>query len=183
MNKKKTAEKEIYVSVDIEASGPIPGEYSMLSIGACIIGKEQDVFYVELKPISDKYVTAAILVAGLSLEKLKKNGVGPEEAMKKFDQWLNKVCNGRPILVAFNAPFDWSFINYYFHRFLGRNPFGISCIDIKALYMGKFMTTWVNTSKANMKPEVLSEKEHTHHALDDAIEQADIFRKIIEHKG
>ncbi|SSH65668.1 Uncharacterised protein [Klebsiella pneumoniae] len=28
-------EKEIFVSVDVEASGPIPGKYSMLSIGAC----------------------------------------------------------------------------------------------------------------------------------------------------
>jgi ribonuclease T len=31
-------EREIYFSVDIEASGPIPGEYSMLSLGACLVG-------------------------------------------------------------------------------------------------------------------------------------------------
>jgi len=28
------SKKEIYVSIDIEADGPIPGPYSMLSIGA-----------------------------------------------------------------------------------------------------------------------------------------------------
>ena len=29
---------DTYISVDIEASGPVPGEYSMLSLGACVVG-------------------------------------------------------------------------------------------------------------------------------------------------
>ena len=32
---------DVYVSADIEADGPIPGPYSMLSLGMCIAG-EQD---------------------------------------------------------------------------------------------------------------------------------------------
>ena len=45
------------------------------------------------------------------------------------------------VFVGFNAPFDWSFVNYYFHRFLGHNPFGFTAVDIKAYYMGAADTT------------------------------------------
>ena len=30
-------DQDNYFSVDIEASGPIPGEYSMLSLGVCLV--------------------------------------------------------------------------------------------------------------------------------------------------
>jgi hypothetical protein len=41
----------------------------------------------------------------------------------------------------FNAPFDWSFVNYYFHRFTGANPFGFTALDIKAVHgrYGQYM--------------------------------------------
>lgn len=60
--------EEAYISVDIEASGPIPGEYSMLSLGACVVGDTAKTFYREIKPITDKYVQRAFrglrLIAG-----------------------------------------------------------------------------------------------------------------------
>lgn len=43
--------KEVFISVDIEASGPIPGEYSLLSIGACMVDNPDESFYAELKPV------------------------------------------------------------------------------------------------------------------------------------
>ena len=51
--------KELFISVDIEASGPVPGTYSMLALGACVVTNCQDRFYVELKPISQASVPAA----------------------------------------------------------------------------------------------------------------------------
>jgi len=66
--------KETYISVDIEASGPIPEVYSMLSVGACVIGDTSKTFYVELKPLNDNYIQQALDVTGFSMEKLKKNG-------------------------------------------------------------------------------------------------------------
>ena len=41
-----------------------------------------------------------------------------------------------PIFVSDNVVFDWQFINYYFHRFVGRNPFGFSGRRIGDLYSG-----------------------------------------------
>ena len=66
-------------SIDVKASGPIPGEYSMLSIGACIVGNTKKRFYVELKPLNGKYVKQALKVCGLSMKKLKREGVEPED--------------------------------------------------------------------------------------------------------
>ena len=45
-----TPKIEIYISVDVETSGPIPGEYSLLSIGARSVGHPEQNFYSELKP-------------------------------------------------------------------------------------------------------------------------------------
>ncbi len=172
---------EIYISVDIESSGPIPGEYSMLSLGACLVYKPSQTFYVEFKPISDKYVMEALVVSGLYMTQLKETGLDPTVGMTQFEEWINKVCQkDRPVFTAFNATFDWMFMAYYFHRFLGRNPFGISGLDIKAYYMGKFNTRWEQTTKRKIDPSILPTRKHTHYALDDALEQAELFRKILD---
>ena len=174
---------EIYISVDIEASGPIPGEYSMLSLGAAVVNDISKTFYIELKPINDNYIQRALEVSKLSMNELKLRGIEPAKAMKDFEEWINEVCasigNARPVFVAFNATFDWSFINYYFHKFLGRNPFGISGLDIKAYYMGMKHCSWGETVKKKIDMQFKSARKHTHNALDDAIEQAEIFEKMI----
>lgn len=43
---------ELYVATDVEADGPIPGEYSMLSFGMAVVGMTHINFYTEIKPIS-----------------------------------------------------------------------------------------------------------------------------------
>lgn len=176
---------EVYISVDIESSGPIPGEYSMLSLGACVVGEVPKTFYREIKPITDNYLPEAIEACGLSLEKLNQTGSEPATAMREFESWIKEVSNNdRPVFVAFNATFDWMFVAYYFHKFIGRNPFGISGLDIKAYYMGKFGTSWGETSKKRMDKSILPVgHEHTHNALDDAVEQAEIFKRILEFTG
>jgi hypothetical protein len=41
----RAAALEAYVSVDVETAGPYPGQYSMLSIGACLVADRQRTFY------------------------------------------------------------------------------------------------------------------------------------------
>jgi ribonuclease T len=180
----------VYISVDIEASGPIPGEYSLLSIGACIVGQEDEKlsrFYVELKPISDNFVQEALDVTGFSMEHLKQNGTDPLDAMKQFDSWLNTITNGgksKPVFVAYPVGFDWSFVNYYFHKYLKFNPFGISGIDVKSVWLGKTNQKWHKISKQSiLRALKITDLEHTHNALDDAVEQSRIFKGILEYCG
>jgi DNA polymerase III epsilon subunit-like protein len=174
-------QSEIYISVDIEASGPIPGEYSMLSIGACVVGHIERSFYTELKPLNDHFEEKAIKVTGLSMETLKENGEEPASAMAQFEDWIKSVAEDkRPVFVGFNATFDWLFTHWYFIKFLGYDPFGISGLDIKAYYMGKHNTTWGETVKKTVRSDYPTKTVHTHNALDDAIEQADIFEKMMK---
>jgi DNA polymerase III epsilon subunit-like protein len=176
--------KENFVSIDIESSGPIPGEYSMLSLGANLIANPNETFYATFKPISDNFVPEALTISGFTLEELRETGTDPEQAMTDFEEWLkNNSKEGRPIATGFNMSFDWQFINYYFHRFLKRNPLGINALDLKGYYMGKFDTRWSETSKQRMDERFKGPNPHTHNALDDAIEQGELFYNIKAHPG
>lgn len=176
-----TYKSETYISVDVETSGPIPGEFSMLSLGACVVGNTNQTFYTEIKPLNDNFIKQALAVNGLKIEDLKIKGEKPAEAMGRFEKWVKQVSGDyRPVFVAFNATFDWSFTHWYFVKFLGRNPFGISGLDIKAYYMGMKNVGWGETTKKHVRSQFQPKTQHTHNALDDAREQAEIFEKMLK---
>src|SRR5436190_12276591 len=141
---------DLYISVDIEADGPIPGEYSMLSLGACAVdglsrAPEVDgpelpagTFYVELQPISSRFVPEALAVSGLDRERLAREGAPPAKGMADFSGWIGSLAgrDHRPVFVSFST-WDWSFVYYYLIRFTGSSPFGHSSLDIKSFYMGR----------------------------------------------
>jgi DNA polymerase III epsilon subunit-like protein len=176
---------ESYISVDVETAGPNPGQYSLLSIGACPVEAPEKTFYVELKPVNREMQASASAVHGLSLEELEERGLSPAHAMLRFADWLEQVtpAGSRPVFVAFNAPFDWMFVCDYFHRFQGRNPFGHTALDIKAYAMGLEGTTWGETSMAHITRRFLEDRPLSHNALQDAIQQAELFKKIVEGAG
>ncbi len=173
---------DVYISVDVETAGPNPSQYSLLTIGACVVGKPQRTFYVELRPVTMNAVPEALAVSHLSMPRLADHGVEPAEAMKRFESWLKGEVIGkqRPVFVAFNAPFDWMFVNDYFYRYLGRNPFGHSALDIKSFYMGLAQVDWKDTSMRDISIRYLGDRQLTHHALRDALDQAEIFEKLRE---
>lgn len=101
---------DCYISVDVEASGPIPGEYSLLSIGACVVSDKEKRFYAELKPINDNHIKRALEVCKLSMDVLKESGEEPSVAMKRFVAWASGVSNGKhPVFCSFGT-FDWMFV-------------------------------------------------------------------------
>jgi len=172
--------QECYISVDVEASGPIPGEYSMLSLGACCVDDLENGLLIELKPISSAADSEAMKVTGATLKEYEERGLDPREAMLGFGQWIaSRVGDDAvPVFVGFNAPFDWSFINYYFHRFTGHNPFGFAGLDIKALYMGKWGTRWDETKSSLIAKRLGVQASGDHNPLHDAQFQAQLFNAI-----
>lgn len=172
---------EVWVSVDVETSGPAPSTHSLLSIGACLVDEPDKNFYVELKPTTDVAIESALAVGGFTLEHLAETGVEPVEAMERFEQWLTAAVPAGhvPIFAGFNAPFDWMFVADWFERFLGRNPFGHSAIDIKSYYLGFAGGTWADTSMAKVAPLYREGRELSHNALEDAKDQAELFRAMI----
>jgi DNA polymerase III epsilon subunit-like protein len=171
--------QESYISVDIEAAGPIPATYSMLSLGAVVVDDPKSTFYVEFRPVNDKSVPEAMKVVGRTLQEFEQSGRDPKDAMIAFRDWLSSIAKGKkPVFVGFNATFDWAFVNFYFHHYLRENPFGFGGLDIKSYYMGMTGCTWAETRSSRIAPEFTSPLAHTHQALDDAIEQAEMFRKM-----
>jgi ribonuclease T len=176
-----TQKQEIYIVVDVEASGPSPSGYALLSIGACTIKEPGQTFYVELQPDRSAFTAEAMAVNRLSLDRLAAEGLPPDEAMQELANWVAQVVppDAHPVFAAFNAPFDWMFVNDYFHRYLGYNPFGHSALDIKAYYMGLHGVTWGETSHTQVGNRYSGKDEFTHHALGDAIDEAEILRALL----
>jgi DNA polymerase III epsilon subunit-like protein len=172
--------REVFISVDIETSGPIPGEYSLLSIGACWVDDDSQAFECELQPINSNAVQAAMEVTGLSLDRLQRDGIAPSDAMHRFRNWLEQISkpDGKLVFVGFNASFDWSFVNYYFHLYLGENPFGFTALDIKSLFMGATGCDWDSTRSSKIASVLQPSRSGSHDALQDARYQAEIFRLI-----
>jgi ribonuclease T len=172
---------EVYISVDVETAGPIPSQYALLSIGACLVLDPSIRFYAELQPDKEAFTPEALQICGLDLATLKITGLAPRAALEQFSAWVNRHTPSgmKPVFVAFNAPFDWMFISEYFFRYLDHNPFGHKALDMKAYYMGHNHTRWDQTGYEKITkhygiPDVLS-----HNALEDAVMQAQIFRTML----
>jgi len=183
--------KSLYISGDIEASGPIPGDYSMLSIGMSVVGHEDDpdmCFYVELKPIPGAKVNPESMkyVGGLTLEYLEEHGLEPAEAMLRLKEWIERVTppGHVPVFVAWPAHFDWMWLQWYFIHFLGQSPFGRGsgrALDVRSFTMGRTGLDYTQASKRTLKRMgIRSRYRHTHNALDDAKGQGDLFGQIYE---
>jgi ribonuclease T len=101
-------------------------------------------------------------------------------AMEAFQRWILARCgdDASAVFVGFNASFDWAFVNYYFHRYVGSNPFGFAALDIKSLYMGAAKSTWAQTRSSQVSKHVNATKSGDHNALHDALYQAELFRLI-----
>lgn len=173
---------EVLISVDVEASGPSPSIGSLLSIGACLISDPSVGLYLELKPLADLGWSAeAERIHGLERGQLLRDGLEPAAAMGRLAEWIADVAADRqPVFVGFNAPFDWMFVADYFWRFLGRNPFGISALDLKSYYMGReAVVAWSDTRKVHIEKRFGLESEHSHHALQDARDQARMAQVLL----
>jgi len=171
-----------YISVDVETAGPTPAEFALLSIGACTLPAPRKTFYIELQPDRPAFSPTAMDVHNLDPLRLAADGKPPKEAMQAFADWLAQVMpeHASPVFVAFNAPFDWMFVNDYFIRYTGDNPFGHSAIDIKAFFMGRVGVPWRQTSKRFIDSTLPEPSPLTHHALEDALVQADLFLKVAD---
>lgn len=184
-------EEICYVCVDLEASGPVPGLYSMLSLGAVCIEEDPGgprpgpSLYLELRPLPEAGVDpGAMSVHDLDLETLEREGMEPRRALERCSEWVTTHADGRePVFVGHNAPFDWSFINWYHHRFEVANPFGYKALDTKALAMGVLGIPWLETHKERLSRELegLSPEDRTrkHRADYDAAYQAEILCALL----
>jgi Exonuclease len=150
-----------YVMVDVESDGPIPGDYSMICVGAVLVQEGlQETFYGRLRPISQQWIPEALAVSGFSrAETLSFDD--PKTVMETFAHWIAKNVKGRALFVSDNNGFDFAFVSWYFWHFIGANPFGHSSTNLGSLYKGLVKDTFQNFKH-------LRQTAHTHHPVDDA---------------
>ena len=178
-------------SLDCEASGPVPPLYNLLSVGVTAVHPEADhytlgsSFYVELKPIFPGFDREALAVCGLDVDRLRREGAEPREALERLAEWLKRERHSReqPVFVGHNAVFDWAYVSYYYAHFEMKNPFGYKGIDIKSLAMGRLGIPWTETSKEKLQ-SVLGlppqDPARIHRADYDAHYQAMILKALLE---
>jgi hypothetical protein len=154
-----------YVMVDIESDGPIPGDYSMICFGAIIVEPSlSKIFYGQLRPISERWIPESLAICGFTREETLEFREAAT-VMLRFQTWLSQHCGDSPIFISDNTGFDWQFINWYFHHFMGSNPFGFSAAHLGSLYKGIVR----DTSRSFRH---LRRTRHTHHPVDDAMGNA-----------
>lgn len=157
--------------VDVEADGPAPGLYSMVCFGAVKLSDELDeTFYGQTRPITESFIPEALAISGFS--RIEHEGFDePEAAMKAFAQWVTETSKGRPVFFSDNPAFDWQFINYYLHRYVGSNPFGFSARRIGDLYCGMQMNAYAGWKH-------LRKTTHDHHPVNDAKSNAEALLEM-----
>ena len=188
---------DTYFSADVETDGPIPGPYSILSFALVYAGsfdgnrfdrpeQYEHIFYRELKPISESFEPEALRVNGLDRERLVTSGSSPEDAMTEACEWVQHLAGQtKPVLVAYPLSFDWNWLYWYFIKFSKQgSPFDYSrCFDIKTALAVKAGIPISKAGRSKLQESLRSTRVHTHHAIDDAIEQAEIFANIFEWVG
>ena len=151
------------IVVDVESDGPFPGPYSMVCFGAVMVdkaGKLENTFYGQTRPVSDGWNPEALAISGFSREEHKTFG-DPKEVITNFAGWLDSLPGGKPIFYSDNLAYDWQWINYYFHFYTGKNPFGFSGARIGDIFKGYYNDPFIKYKQHR-------KTKHTHNPVDDA---------------
>lgn len=181
--------------VDLEANGPVPGLYDMVSLGAVVVAPDEDgrlaigaSVYLEIQPQAPRFDPKAAAIHGLDQDRLRREGLPRRDAALALAQWVKAQTRPgtEPAFVGHNAPFDWSFVAWTYAAEELPNPFGYKALCTKALSAGVLDLHWLDTGK-----EVLSErlglpaedKSQKHRADYDAAYQAEILVALLRHQG
>lgn len=178
-------EQELYISTDIEADGKIPGESSMLSLASAVYTQDKqliDTFSVNLKELPGAKPHPETMQwwkdYPQAWEACRQDQLEPAIAMKQYSSWL-KTLHGELVFVGYPAAFDFMWVYWYLMRFVGDSPFSFSALDIKTVAMMLLRQPYQKTTKSMMPKHWFDGLQHTHQALDDAIQQGAMFCNML----
>lgn len=172
--------KELFVSVDIEADGRIPGRNSMLSFGSAAITMEKElvaVFAANLETLPGAAGDAETMAwwekQPVAWQACRADPQDPETALRTYAAHLRDLGRrfGRPTFIGYPGAYDFGWINWYLHRFAGENPFGISGLCLKSFAAARLDCAFHEATKRRFPKRWFDRLPHRHVALSDAIEQ------------
>lgn len=162
-----------YIVVDIESDDQSPATGSMVCFGAVLVSDTTKTFYGKTKPITDKWNPEALAISGFS-RKTHETFDEPKKVMQNFLEWIESVSDGKPTFISDNPAFDWQWINFYFHKYIGKNPFGFSARRIGDLYCGMVK----DASKNSEWKKKFRKTEHDHNPVNDAKGNAEALQAM-----
>jgi hypothetical protein len=196
----------IYFSMDIETDGVVAGRNNMLSLGACAIDMETgdiiSTFKMNLSLVPDLLVDRDTMnwwkQHPEAYQAARKDAVPPSVVMIEFVRWVLNFSTPDSIIFAWKPVMDLAFVRYYLHRFhpqgeflaihsiFGRQGFGmdqktVAALTLRQPYRKTKMDSLPNSVRLNDKSEVI--EQHSHDALEDAMEQAHIFWNCVRRIG
>ena len=185
--------EERFISIDIETDGPIPGDNSMLALGA-VAWKNVDgrwgecaSFYQTLEPLDGAEQDPDTMTwwgdKPEAWAAATKDPQPPGLVTFRFIKWLESQGE-KPFLVAWPVAFDIMWVRWYCYHFQAFNLHPYVSIDMRSVAMGilgcradevvrKAPAEWAMTGHD-------SGEEHNHIAEDDAREQAIFFANMLE---
>jgi hypothetical protein len=178
--------RDIYLSVDVETDGPIPGPHSMLSIGAAAFDIERRIigtFSANLLPLpgaAPHPETAAFWAREPKAYAATRGNLRePAEAMAEYRGFIDALPR-RPIFVGYPAAFDHMWHHWYLHCFTGGDPCGFAPLDLKSYAAAMLALPFREAAKrAFPRAWFAGAPSHDHVALTDAIGQGIVAVNMI----
>src|SRR5205085_2120692 len=91
--------------VHVEADGPIPGKYSMVSGGVVMLEPSlSHTLYGQTRRITKEFLAEALAISGRTRDQ-HLSFHDPAIVMAEFRAWLAQTSSGRPIFVSDNVAF------------------------------------------------------------------------------
>ena len=188
-----------WLSFDIEATGPIPGLHSMLSLGIEAFADDDEftplgTFEVNIRELdycvwdSDTHAWWHDAQLTAALDITTSNPKEPRDAMERMMAFLEELPRGPHIWAAYPATFDMPFVRYYAQRFVSKDWTGfygdpmerIACFDMASYAMQLMQVGYHDVSKKRM-PKSWTDYQNPcpHVALNDAKEQGHLLREML----
>jgi hypothetical protein len=183
--------QEIYVSVDVEADGPIPGPHSMLSLGSAAFLADKTVistFTANLETLPAAMPHPETMEWWKSQPEAwaacRANVQPPEKVMRDYLAWLKSLA-GEVVFVGYPVVFDYMFVQWYLMRFTGESPFSHFALDIKTYAWALLRKeSFREMTKSEMPSRWFDQSRQSHLALEDALEQGALFCNMLaEQRG
>lgn len=204
------SENAIWLSFDVEATGPCPGIHAMLSIGVVAFVRDpQSREWRNLGTFTGNFQVPEDLVWDEDTAKwweqwpeaysAHRGGhfgpSDPHDVMEGLCAWLEEIRAGEPdwkplTWVAYPAAFDMPFVNYYAHRFapeswhkLAKDDVmqRVACFDIGSAAAVLLGIAPLDVGKSRMPDHWKAYENKTPHvALADAKEQAAMIKAILD---
>lgn len=184
-------DNQLYIIVDIELNGQIPGEHSMLSIGAVASTPDEEVgsFYKKLLPLDDLSADTETMdwwkTQPEAWREVNTDAEPASAVIEAFREWV-KSFDKSPVFVASPLVLDYPFIQWYLHRFGGEQLFEDfkpvqRTLDLASFAAGKLYIPLARARRMQLPPEITKGMpEHSHKAIDDARGYGVILRNVLK---